>query len=147
MSSPLFSLSLTLSILYHLVLILRIGPFHLWVLSPFPLFSWSLASFSSHFPHSSICHPFVQGFFWKLAWVRALTQYRLQTLNPSVLLSPHICVMCQKHYESSARPFFHCPFSWHLWRKLFTLINLSWVFQTPLFLLFLNRDESQSRES
>lgn len=84
--------------------------------------------FSTRLPFGTLwSSPKIQGFLWKLAWHRSLSQDFFQRLHHNIALSPLSCVLCFANSEYNDHLFIRGPFSWLLWGKLFKLINLCWV--------------------
>lgn len=73
------------------------------------------------------CPPKGQAFLWKIAWRRAFTQDRFESLQPNSVLSPNVRFLCSANSESNDYLYVHCPFSWTLWSKLFSLTNLTFA--------------------
>lgn len=117
----------------------------LWSLSSNGLFSCSSfyssissplsAPFNPHTIWFSLVPPKIQAFLLKIAWHRALTQSRFQSLHLNSVLSPHMYLLCSANSESNDHFFIHCPFSWSVWCKLFHLVNFNWAVPSNLLSL------------
>lgn len=110
-------------------------------------FLGTLPPFSSHLTHSSLAsyRPFeVQSFPWKLAWDRIFIEDTFEALNPSIPLSPHVCLRCNITMNPTLIFSFHCLSPNTFEKNCLFQLNSVGLFQTQFFLLFLGGDQSQS---
>lgn len=82
--------------------------------SSFLLCSFFPFSFPSPFPHKTIWYPIispkVQGFLWKIACSRALTQDQFQRLHPHLSSSLQVYLLCFANSKSNDHLFLQCFF-------------------------------------
>lgn len=110
----------------------RLGLIHLRFFFGFLFFAKLSPSTPLPFNNLVSFGPFqIQGFLWKIAWRRVLTEDRYQTLNPLSSLCPHIYLLCLSNSESNDHFIYQLPFYLDSLGKVIRPNYVNWV--APLY--------------